>query len=356
MADYTSKFRELAHEYTNYNVEFDGLRAVTLAQWTLESGYGNSKLASEHLNFAGLKWRPEMQGFAKPVTYAAHDGTEKYCKFDSLPAFLKGYWHFLDRDPYDGWRDHAGSPQDFIRFIGPIYTPTHLYAENVLALVARAQELLDASSGGLAPPGGGGAAPGGAGETLTPPGTSETPPKPAISKFIQSPNCSSSQWRAYPPHHHALHHQQECGRNDLAFPQAVLAGVRSLRNCPRWQNHSDGARHRQGMARERCKCQFDWDRAQRRARRSDDASSRAVVDCARAVASQRIQATQDCHSRSQVHAGECRLDGLPASPVRSGQQISARRLGAKQALKLRRRRGGVTECTRLRPVRWNWRR
>jgi hypothetical protein len=191
MADYTNKFKELAHLYANHDIEFDDLRAVTLAQWTLESGYGNSKLASEHLNFAGLKWRPEMQGLAKPVTYTAHDGTEKYCKFESLQAFLKGYWRFLDRAPYEGWREHAGSPEDFIRFIGPIYTPTHLYAENVLALMPRAQALLDDVSGGGEPADGGDAAAGSGDEPGSAHGTSETPPKPMISRFIQSPNCSS---------------------------------------------------------------------------------------------------------------------------------------------------------------------
>jgi len=40
------------------------LRMVTLAQWILESGRGTSRLATEYGNFAGLKWRPEMQGFA----------------------------------------------------------------------------------------------------------------------------------------------------------------------------------------------------------------------------------------------------------------------------------------------------
>jgi len=184
MVDYTSKFRTLAQEYAAHDIEFNALRPVTLAQWTLESGYGNSRLASDHLNFAGLKWRSEMEGFAKPVTYAAHDGTEKYCKFDSLPAFIKGYWHFLERDPYRGWRDHTVSPQAFIRFIGPIYTPTHLYADNVLALVPRAQKLLDDVAGGGSPGDG-------ANDVATPPGTSETPPKPTIARFVQSPNCSS---------------------------------------------------------------------------------------------------------------------------------------------------------------------
>lgn len=183
MAEYTGKFRALAREYAAHDIEFNGLRAVTLAQWTLESGYGNSALAADHSNFAGLKWRPEMEGFATPVTYAAHDGTDKYCKFGSVPAFINGYWRFIDRAPYTGWRSQAASAESFIRFIGPIYTPTHLYAENVLALVPKAKRLLAEVAGGVSSED--------APAEIPASGTSETPPKPVISRFIQSPNCSS---------------------------------------------------------------------------------------------------------------------------------------------------------------------
>jgi hypothetical protein len=182
MAPYTQEFKSLVREYLDTDVEFPNLRPVTVAQWTLESGYGDSKLASDFRNFAGLKWRSEMTGYATPVEYAAHDGTEKYCKFDSRKKFIVGYWHFLDRSPYDGWRDHAASPEAFIRFIGPIYTPTHLYAETVLSLLPVTNQL-------IAEVGGGGAQPDVHFDASH--GTSETPSKPPIKQFIQSPNHSS---------------------------------------------------------------------------------------------------------------------------------------------------------------------
>eukprot|EP00898_Chlorokybus_atmophyticus_P001810 jgi/Chlat1/262/Chrsp1S03051 len=43
------------------------LKAVTLAQWLLESGRGNSRLSAHHCNYGGLKWRQEMAGLAIPI-------------------------------------------------------------------------------------------------------------------------------------------------------------------------------------------------------------------------------------------------------------------------------------------------
>jgi N-acetylmuramoyl-L-alanine amidase len=131
--------------------------------------------------FAGLKWRDEMQGFATPVTYEAHDGTDRYCKFASIETFIPGYWHFLERAPYRGWRDHAASGVDFMDFIGPIYTPTAGYAAAVEGLIPEAEALL-ASSGNT-------------GGTEHHPddthGSSEHPAKPPIKAFISSPFFSS---------------------------------------------------------------------------------------------------------------------------------------------------------------------
>ena len=179
MSPFTEKFTDLVKTYLDTEVEFPHLRDVTVAQWILESGYGRSRLAEDHLNFGGLKWRVEMEGFAEPVDFPAHDGVDQYCKFASLAAFIAGYWKFLERAPYRGFRDHTATPEDFIRFIGPIYTPTALYAETVLSLVPKAHALATA----LALPA--------EGENSIPPGTSEPYPKPTIKKFIQSPNCSS---------------------------------------------------------------------------------------------------------------------------------------------------------------------
>lgn len=177
---YTDQFLALARTYAGEAIEFPALRPITIAQWILESGYGRSRLAQEMLNFAGLKWRAEMKGFAEAVDYAAHDGTDRYCKFASLKAFITGYWRFLDRAPYQGWRSHAGSAEAFIGFIGPIYTPTATYAANVLALLPKAEALL-ASLGAAAEDQ----------SEAKPPGTSEPSPKPPIKDFIRSPNVSS---------------------------------------------------------------------------------------------------------------------------------------------------------------------
>jgi hypothetical protein len=184
MAPYTQEFKSLVRDYLDTDIEFPNLRPVTIAQWTLESGYGRSRLASDFRNLAGLKWRSEMTGYATPVEYEAHDGTEKYCKFASLKKFIAGYWHFLDRSPYDGWRDHAASAEAFIRFIGPIYTPTQLYADNVLSLVPVANQLIAEVGGG-----GGDAEPDTHDDASH--GTSESPSKPSIKQFIQSPHHSS---------------------------------------------------------------------------------------------------------------------------------------------------------------------
>ncbi len=72
------------------------LRPVTLAQWILESGRGTSELARLHYNFAGLKWREEMTGYATKIRYVAHDGPDDYCAFTSPDAFIQGTGGSLD--------------------------------------------------------------------------------------------------------------------------------------------------------------------------------------------------------------------------------------------------------------------
>ena len=140
-------FEELVARHKAAHIAFPALKPVTLAQWILESGRGTSRLATEHLNFAGLKWRSEMVGFATPVGYEAHDGLDFYCKFASLAAFIVGYWKFLSRSPYNGWEDRAAEgPEAFIHFIGPIYNPAGVtYVNQVLVLVDEATRRLNAA-------------------------------------------------------------------------------------------------------------------------------------------------------------------------------------------------------------------
>jgi len=135
----------LVDVYVGEDIRHPQLRAVTLAQWMVESGRATSKLAREHYNFGGLKWRNEMTPFATRILYEAHDGTDYYCKFATIESFVNGYWAFLNRAPYSGWEEHVASGEDFIRFIGPIYTPKASYPGDVLALVPEAEALLIAA-------------------------------------------------------------------------------------------------------------------------------------------------------------------------------------------------------------------
>lgn len=137
-------FDRLVARYRAARIAYPALKPVTLAQWTLESGRGTSRLATRHLNFAGLKWRSEMVGYATPVAYEASDGLDYYCAFASLDAFIAGYWKFLSRPPYDGWEARAAeSPEAFLRFVADVYNPAGaLYADRVLALLPEASRRL----------------------------------------------------------------------------------------------------------------------------------------------------------------------------------------------------------------------
>jgi N-acetylmuramoyl-L-alanine amidase len=137
--------------YRGEAIRYPQLRAVTLAQWMLESGRATSKLARLHYNFGGLKWRKEMAPYATRIKYEASDGVDDYCKFATIENFIAGYWAFLNRAPYSGWEEHVEDGKDFIEFIGPIYTPTKNYAKKVLNLVPEAEALLDSADQAAAP-------------------------------------------------------------------------------------------------------------------------------------------------------------------------------------------------------------
>jgi N-acetylmuramoyl-L-alanine amidase len=140
--------QRLASLYSQEDVRYPHLKEVSLAQWMLESGRATSALAQEHYNFGGLKWRPEMAPYATKISYNAHDGEDFYCKFATVESFINGYWAFINRAPYSGWEEHTDSGEDYIRFIGPIYTPTAAYADKVLQLVPEAKALLDSAGAG----------------------------------------------------------------------------------------------------------------------------------------------------------------------------------------------------------------
>ncbi|MEM9230134.1 MAG: N-acetylmuramoyl-L-alanine amidase [Pseudomonadota bacterium] len=141
----TPEFRQLVEIYKATDIEFPNLKPVTVAVWVLESGRGESGLAVNHRNFAGMKYRSEISAYAKRVNYEAHDGNGYYCQFATLADFIAGYWAFLDRSPYEGWRELAHDEIEFIRHVGPIWAEDPNYVEKVLGLLPEARALLDAA-------------------------------------------------------------------------------------------------------------------------------------------------------------------------------------------------------------------
>lgn len=152
-----SVWQQLARLYKAYRGASDSLKIATLAQWALESGRGTSALSMQHLNFAGIKYRDRMAGFAAPVTFTGTDGeTTDYCKFASLDAFVTGYWHFIQTGPYAGWERFSNDAAGYIRFLAPNYAADPLYPQKVAALFDEARNLLalpatGGQGGGIAP-------------------------------------------------------------------------------------------------------------------------------------------------------------------------------------------------------------
>ena len=125
------------------------LKEVTLAQWLLESGRATSDLSIKCLNFAGLKWRSGMTGFATPflIRVSAEPVPVDFCKFNTVKEFIIGYWKFLTRAPYKGLEDHTKTPEAFIGFLQRQgYAADTNYITKVLKLLPEAQQLLAAAS------------------------------------------------------------------------------------------------------------------------------------------------------------------------------------------------------------------
>lgn len=150
---YTKPFKTLIAQYSDAVIEFPNLKAVSLAMWLLESGRGASGLARDHLNFAGMKYRPELSDICTRVRYQAHDGQGYYCAFPDLDSFVAGYWRFLDRPPYLGWRDKAGDDLAFLAHIAGIWAQDPQYGDKVAGLLTEARILLGIADSTAVPSG-----------------------------------------------------------------------------------------------------------------------------------------------------------------------------------------------------------
>lgn len=140
--------------YTGVGGVSAALKRATLAQWILESGRGTSALATEHFNFAGLKYRARMTRYCQAVDYRGSDGDlTTYCKFASIEKFVEGYWHFIASGPYDGWQQYDDDPKGYIQHLfDHSYAADRKYVEKVEGCFEEAEVLLRAAGVGIVAP------------------------------------------------------------------------------------------------------------------------------------------------------------------------------------------------------------
>lgn len=137
------KWQQFIKVLKSTNIQYPQLKTAQLAQAILESGRGTSELFLTHNNPYGLKWRQEMSAIAQSTHYTAHDGLDSYCKFQSLEDAVKGYWVFLNREPYRGWEQYNASPKDYLKFIVDCgYCPDNGYVNKVTGFLPEASKLL----------------------------------------------------------------------------------------------------------------------------------------------------------------------------------------------------------------------
>lgn len=140
-----SLWHDLIKAYAGHSIKAPELIIATLSQWALESNFGKSVLAKEHLNFGGLKFRARVnqnRQLATPVDYTDHAGElDTYCSFSSLEDFFDGYWEFIANGPYIDWEKHAEDPSGYITYIKDIgYATDSEYVGKVLGLMPRIRQ------------------------------------------------------------------------------------------------------------------------------------------------------------------------------------------------------------------------
>jgi len=121
------------------------LKPVAVAQAIQETGRGKSGLFLDHNNPFGMKWRSEMQPYAVPAAVevtSEERGWDTFCSFPTYANAIQGYWAWMDRSPYVGYKNHIEKAMDFIRFIGPIWSTDPDYTRACIGHLPEARKLL----------------------------------------------------------------------------------------------------------------------------------------------------------------------------------------------------------------------
>lgn len=136
---------KVAVRHLTQNYVLPQLHPAMVAQWILESERGFSKLAREFRNFAGMKWRKELTGIGESrlIDVPSEPTPTDFTWFASPQKFVQGFYRFLDREPYDGWRN-SQTAKDYIEHIGNTWATDPRYVEKVKALIPEAEKLISA--------------------------------------------------------------------------------------------------------------------------------------------------------------------------------------------------------------------
>lgn len=152
----SSAWNSLVEAYRSAVIEFPQLKAITLAQWMLESGRGSSTLATTAFNFGGLKFREELLSKVPNVSSIYYDegrgeDDKYYFKCKEPKDYIKLYFAFLERSVYNGWREKmaAGADaKDFLKhivhsgYVGGSLEHRLSYIQKVVSLIPEATQLL----------------------------------------------------------------------------------------------------------------------------------------------------------------------------------------------------------------------
>ncbi|WP_404790227.1 N-acetylmuramoyl-L-alanine amidase [Altericista sp. CCNU0014] len=136
---------QFVNDLKNMDSQYPRLKIAYLAQCILESASGTSDLFVQLGNPTGLKFRPEMEGFANSVwlrTPTEPNG-ENWCSWDTPIDAIKGYWRFISRSIYSGWESFSENPEAYIKHIvARGYATDPKYTKKVIPLFIKAIQLL----------------------------------------------------------------------------------------------------------------------------------------------------------------------------------------------------------------------
>lgn len=126
------------------HIEFEDFKRIQLSQAILESGWGTSDLFSKFNNPYGMKFRREMKDVADSVLYKQ----DYYCNFCCLKSAVKGYWTFINRPVYSGYRECKNDLEFLNHIVRSGYAGSNKkiqdeYIAKVSRLIPKALKLLD---------------------------------------------------------------------------------------------------------------------------------------------------------------------------------------------------------------------